>query len=218
MALLRRWRTFLPLQRLTSRPVAMALSYAMWRRALPRLLSKKNAAIHATAIPPASHMIPVCHIGRPRRTTGTISAERLRRSSALRESTEVSIQIATILFGRLLAPHPCGLAGGIEDERRQVFARRRARPPDTVAASLRPRREAIQIEVRPHRRRRLAGERIVPEKPQRRPVALEELDQKHDQPWVVERRLHRREPHQPVETQVVGRELARHRPGVAGLA
>src|SRR5438132_919578 len=66
--------------------------------------------------------------------------------------------------------------------------------------------------------RRMVGRWVEPQQLQGRAVSLEEPDHERDEPLVAERGLHRGKPHEPVEPEVIRRELPRHAPRVAGLA
>src|SRR5439155_13763021 len=123
-----------------------------------------------------------------------------------------------IFFARYSGLESGWIACHVEDDRRQVIARRRGYPPRAVLAPLLKGRVAIEVETCPNRPRRMVGEWIVPQELQRRAVALEELDDEGDEPLMAEGRLHGRKPHQPVETQVIWRVLARHAMRVTRLA
>src|SRR5207253_10980856 len=80
------------------------------------------------------------------------------------------------------------------------------------------RREAVAKQVRAYGSRRVVGKWVEPQQLQGRAVSLEEPDHERDEPLVAEWGLHRGKPHEPVEPEVIRRELPRHAPRVAGLA
>ena len=80
-----------------------------------------------------------------------------------------------------------------------------------------PRREAVAVRDDPHPPRPLAAERIAVQHPQRRGIRFEEAHEERGEP-VLERPPERQEPHQPVEPQVIRRELPRDAADVARLA
>ena len=65
--------------------------------------------------------------------------------------------------------------------------------------------------------RRLAVEWITSEETERRTIRLEQLREKRHEPFVVHRRRHRREPHEPVQAEVVWSDLRRAALDVARL-
>src|SRR3989442_11736815 len=99
--------------------------------------------------------------------------------------------------------------------RGNVIADQLAMPPRAGLAVLLCGREAIQIEERADEPWPLATEWICSQEPQRRAVAVEKLGEKRHEPLVIHRRRHRREPHEPVQAEVVGRDLRRPAPHVA---
>src|SRR5437868_13846099 len=91
-------------------------------------------------------------------------------------------------------------------------------PPRAGLAVLLRRREAIQIEERTDETRSLATEWICSQEPQGRAVAVEKLGEKRHEPLVIHGRRHRREPHEPVQAEVVRRDLWRPALDVARLS
>src|SRR5438552_14404459 len=90
-------------------------------------------------------------------------------------------------------------------------------PPRARVAMLLRGCEAVEVEERADEPRRLAVEWITSEETERRTIRLEQLREKRHEPFVVHRRRHRREPHEPVEAEVVWSDLRRAALDVARL-
>src|SRR6266511_5549269 len=75
------------------------------------------------------------------------------------------------------------------------------------------RRESIFVIHRPNVSRRMIWERRRLQETESRRIALEQLDQQRAKPWMLGWRRHRSEPHQPVESEMIGGDL-RRQPGL----
>src|ERR1051326_7734340 len=91
-------------------------------------------------------------------------------------------------------------------------------PPLAAAAAFVGSRELVAVQLRANEFRRAVGERVGLKQAQGIPIAFEQLADEVDEPRVAREIAHRGEPHQPVEPQMVGRDLRRIAPGSAGLA
>src|SRR5215470_17640715 len=118
--------------------------------------------------------------------------------------------------------HPCHsvlleLRGPRQAQWRQVLPHQCSLPPRPALPAFPPRSESIEVEPRPHEPGWLVREWVAPQQLDRSRVVLEQLDDERNEPWVVERRGHGCEPHQPVESQVVRRDLGWAPPGITWL-
>src|SRR5439155_13464293 len=102
--------------------------------------------------------------------------------------------------------------------RRDELGDRRALPPRAGLAQLPERREAIVEETRPHVPWRLPVERVSPEQPQRRSIPFQDAYEEPLEPGASVPRRDRDEPHQPVQAQVIRRDLAGQPTRVTRLA
>src|SRR4051812_11059804 len=111
-----------------------------------------------------------------------------------------------------------GIVRSPERHRRDVLADRAAFPPDAGLAMLLSAGEAVEEQPRPDVGRACAVERVATQEATDRPVAAQQLLQERDEPALAVRRRERQEPHQPVETEVVRRDLWWSAARIAGLA
>src|SRR5579884_4206150 len=162
---------------------------------------------------------------RPIRRRDTAHAE--LRKAALIAAALVVLQAPAARGGRQA---PCAIraapGGGcgdhqllaLEAQRRRVRTQQLPPPPRTRGAVLGARRERVAVVEGEDAPRAPVAERGAGEQPQRRRVGFEEPAHERQQPSAGVRVREGGEPHEPVEAQVVRRDLRRPPPRVAGLA
>src|SRR5579884_1393520 len=155
------------------------------------------------------------------------TAHAVLRKAALIAAALVVLQAPAARGGRQA---PCAIraapGGGcgdhqllaLEAQRRRVRTQQLPPPPRTRGAALGARRERVAVVEGADAPRAPVAERGAGEQPQRRRVGFEEPAHERQQPSAGVRVREGGEPHEPVEAQVVRRDLRRPPPRVAGLA